>query len=72
MNGNLRRMGRIERNARAQGFSGVKAEKKIQRATAEQELPLVHESCNCSGFTMAVVAAALITFVGIFIYALVV
>ena len=38
----------------------------------EKEEALVHESCNCSGFTMMAVGASVLSFIGIIIYALVV
>ena len=38
----------------------------------KSDMPLVHESCNCSGFTMAAVGASVLMFLGIIVYALVI
>ena len=35
-----------------------------------EQMPLVHESCNCSKFTMMAVGASVLSFVGILVYAI--
>lgn len=82
MNGmnRMNRMNRINRINRMNRMSDMGGESKIYRITerkgatdggSEAELPLVHESCNYSGFSFAAVAGALLMFAGIIIYALV-
>ena len=68
MNGELRQ-GRINDLRKAQLFAlPPKAEKKEEK----KDMPLVHESCKCSGFTMAAVCASVLMFVGSIVYALIV
>ena len=69
MNGELRRNRmndmKIRNMRKAQVFVAPEVDNKEEEA-------LVHESCNCSGFTMMAVGASVLSFVGIIIYALVV
>ena len=69
MSGNLRH---IENATRIQNFSKIENNDVEVKEDAVNEMPLVHENCNCSGFTMAAVGSALLMFVGIIIYALVI
>lgn len=65
MNGEIRR-----RNIRKAELFSVK-EKTVEH-NIEKELPLVAENCKCSSFTMMAVAASVLMFVGIIVYALIV
>ena len=68
MNGELRQ-GRINNIREAKYFAlPPKTDKKKEIS----DMPLVHEDCKCSGFTMAAVGASLLMFVGIIVYALIV
>ena len=72
MNGELRQ-GRMNSGmnnmSNASIFSLNERNEKMEQSA---DMPLVHESCNCSGFTMAAVGASLLMFVGIIVYALIV
>ena len=70
MNGELRR-------GRMNDINKIRNIRKTQMFVVPEvdnndEENLVHESCNCSGFTMMAVGASLLSFVGIIIYAIVV
>lgn len=67
MNGNLREM---RRGMNSQRFASIRAEK--IDAIEDNAMPLVHESCNYSVFTLAAAAGAVLAFAGILIYALIV
>ena len=72
MNGELRqgRMNNSINNMRkVHAFSLSERDETMQKNT---DMPLVDESCKCSGFTMAAVGASLLMFVGIIVYALIV
>ena len=75
MNENMRRINRISR------MSNVDRTQKVYRFSEQRgesdsefdcELPLVHESCKYSGFSLAAVTAAILMFAGIIIYAVIV
>lgn len=66
MTGNLRHINNVMNQ---QSFS--KGKIKIARIEEEDCKPLVHESCNCSNFGLAVAAGALLVFAGIILYALI-
>ena len=75
MNENMRRINRISR------MSNVDRTQKVYRFSEQRgesdsefdcELPLVHESCKYSGFSLAAVTAAVLMFAGIIIYAVIV
>ena len=74
MNGELRQR-RINNVSNINGV-GKKSLFAAPEGAVEQErsaeMPLVHESCNCSGFTMAAVGTAVLMFLGIIVYALVI
>ena len=67
MSGNLRH---IENAERLQRFSGI--ENNNINEEPKNEEPLIYDESKCSGFTMAAVGSALLMFVGIIIYALVI
>ena len=67
MNGNLRQ---IKRGINSQRFENIKVEKNV--AVEDSSMPLVHESCNYSVFSLAAAAGAVLAFAGILIYALIV
>ena len=72
MSGDLRYINSVM-NPRNFGESEkVNKNKREEKKSAEKEMPLVHESCNLSGFGMAAVAGALLLFAGIFLYALII
>lgn len=75
MSGNLRHINAVM-NSQMFAESGKAIEREVnikeEVKSVESSPSLVHESCNCSGFTMAAVAGALLLFAGIFLYALVV
>ena len=66
MTGNLRHINNV---INQQNFSKVE---RTQNVKEKNTAPLVHESCNCSNFSLIVGAAALLVFAGIILYALVV
>ena len=66
MSGDLRHINNVRNSNAYVEKNNVKAEKK------ENEPPLVHESCNCSGFSMAALGGALLLFAGILLYAIVI
>ena len=68
MNGELRQ-GRINNLGNAQLFKMSERENKVGEG---ESMPLVHEDCKCSKFTMFAVGASLLMFVGIIVYALIV
>lgn len=74
MNGNMRRIGRMNRMSNFNGESKVyrvSEQKGSSGSASDCELPLVHKSCEYSGFSLAAAAAALIMFAGIIIYAII-
>ena len=68
MNGELRQ-GRINNLGNAHLFVTSERESKV---VEKENMPLVHEDCKCSKFTMFAVGASLLMFVGIIVYALIV
>lgn len=71
MNGELRQR-RINNIEKVQLFTMSDINDNKKDICEAEDMPLVHESCKCSGFTMAAVGASLIMFVGIIVYALIV
>lgn len=69
MNGELRRRGINNNINKAKLFS---KKENVNEQSFTEEMPLVHESCRCSGFTMMAVASAVLMFVGIIVYAIIV
>ena len=67
MTGNLRHINKVVNNQR---YS--KIEKKDNKLAEENLLPLVHESCNYSNFSLFAAVGALLIFAGIILYALIV
>ena len=72
MSGDLRYINAVMNSQNFRESKKVNRNKKEEVKAVENEMPLVHESCNLSGFSMAAVAGALLLFAGIFLYALVV
>ena len=70
MTGNLRHINNIN-NAMSQNDFAT-GEVKSAKTVKTEELPLVHESCKCSTFSLTVAAGALLVFAGIILYALIV
>lgn len=68
MNGEIRRR-RINNIEKTRMFSVCE---KSEEREVKKDMPLVAESCKCSGFTMMAVATSVLMFVGIIIYALIV
>ena len=72
MSGDLRYINAVMNSQNfGESKKGIRNKKENVSAT-KKEMPLVHESCNFSGFSMVAVAGALLLFAGIFLYALVV
>ena len=65
MTGNLRHINNVINQQRISSVEEIKSEE-------ENLLPLVHESCKCSGFSLVMAAAGLLVFAGIILYALIV
>ena len=75
MNENMRRINRISRMSnlnRVQKVYRFSEQKGESDSNLDCELPLVHESCKYSGFSLVAAAAAVLMFAGIIIYALIV
>ncbi len=73
MNGELRRgrindMNKFENMRKAPLYALPEPRAEVNEA---EDMPLVHESCNCSKFTMMAVGASVLSFIGIMIYAIV-
>ena len=66
MTGNLRHINNV---INQQNFSKVE---KVEKKAEENSMPLVHESCKYSNFTIGAAVAGLLVFAGIILYALVV
>ena len=74
MNGELRRgrmndMNKFENMRKAPVYT---IPEPCRKENTAEEMPLVHESCSCSGFTMMAVGASVLSFIGIIVYALIV
>lgn len=73
MSGDLRHINNAINSQMGAGKKNTyRAEKTADAKDFAKELPLVHESCNASGWTMAAVAGALMLFAGILLYAIVI
>ncbi len=73
MTGNLRHYNNvINQNGFTDGDVRRVKKNNAKTVEAEEALPLVHESCKCSTFSLAVAAGGLLVFAGIILYALLV
>ena len=72
MSGDLRHINNVMNTQTLGGKNIVRRAEKTSKMNAEKETPLVHESCNFSGFSMAAVAGALLLLAGILLYAIVI
>ena len=72
MSGNLRHINNAMNTQVMGAKNNARRANNNAKVNSESELPLVHESCNFSGFSMAAVAGALLLFAGILLYAIVI
>ena len=69
MSGDLRHINNVMNTQTLGSKNTVRRAEKTSKMNAEKETPLVHESCNFSGFSMAAVAGGILLCIGIIIYA---